>query len=131
MYSDTVAFLVGQLRKEYGHCLIIDLHSYDQEPAEYELHKNEKRPKICIGTNKKTDETLLATKLNKYNGIVGFNEPFSGSYIPENFINDKYVISVMIEMRKDYCNDSCNYNVIYTVLNEVLKALSSKFRRME
>lgn len=37
----------------------------------------------------------------------------------------------MIEMRKDYCNDSCNYNVIYTVLNEVLKALSSKFRRME
>ena len=74
---------------------------------------------------------LLATKHNKYNGIVGFNEPFSGSYIPENFINDKYVISVMIEMRKDYCNDSCNYNVIYTVLNEVLKALSSKFRRME
>ena len=37
----------------------------------------------------------------------------------------------MIEMRKNYCNDNCNYNVIYTVLNEVLKALSSKFRRME
>lgn len=36
IYSDAVTFLVEQLRKEYGHCLIIDLHSYDQEPAEYE-----------------------------------------------------------------------------------------------
>lgn len=131
IYSDAVTFLVEQLRKEYGHCLIIDLHSYDQEPAEYELHKNERRPKICVGTNRKSDETVLTAKLDRYSDIVGFNEPFSGSYIPEIFIDDKYVTSVMIEMRKDYCNDSCNYNVIYTVLNEVLKALSSKFRRME
>lgn len=95
IYSDAVTFLVEQLRKEYGHCLIIDLHSYDQEPAEYELHKNERRPKICVGTNRKSDETVLTAKLDRYSDIVGFNEPFSGSYIPEIFIDDKYVTSVM------------------------------------
>lgn len=124
IYSDTVAFLVGQLRKEYGHCLIIDLHSYDQDPAEYELHKNERRPKICIGTNRKSDETVLTAKLDRYSDIVGFNEPFSGSYLPEIFIDDKYVTSVMIEMRKDYCNN-CNYNMIASILTDAIDVLSS------
>lgn len=124
MYSDTVAFLVGQLRKEYGHCLIIDLHSYDRKPAEYELHKNERRPKICVGTNRKSDETVLTAKLDRYSDIVGFNEPFSGSYIPEIFIDDKYVTSVMIEMRKDYCNN-CNYNIIASILTDAIDVLSS------
>lgn len=124
MYSDTVAFLVGQLRKEYWHCLIIDLHSYDRKPAEYELHKNERRPKICVGTNRKSDETVLTAKLDRYSDIVGFNEPFSGSYIPEIFIDDKYVTSVMIEMRKDYCNN-CNYNMIASILTDAIDVLSS------
>lgn len=124
IYSDTVAFLVGQIQKEYGSCLIIDLHSYDREPAGYELHKNESRPKICIGTNRKSDERLLAAKLDRYSDIVGFNEPFSGSYIPEIFIDDEYVTSVTIEMRKDYCNN-CNYNMIASILTDVIGVLSS------
>lgn len=121
IYSDMVTFLVEQLREEYGRCLIIDLHSYDEHPAKYELRKNESRPRICIGTNSNDDEQILAAKLNKYSHVIGFNEPFSGSYIPERFLDDKYVDSVMIEMRKDYCND--NYNIIVNILTDIINVM--------
>lgn len=127
IYSDTVTFLVEQLRNEYGYCFIIDLHSYDEFPAEYELHKDEKRPEICIGTNSPSDEKILAAKLNQYRNVIGFNEPFSGSYIPERFADDRYVNSVMIEIRKDYCNNMSNYNIIYNTIDNIINAfISSK-----
>lgn len=129
LYSNTVASIVEQLRNEYGYCLIIDLHSYDEHPAEYELHKDEFRPSICIGTNSKSDESLLSNKLNEYRLLIGFNEPFSGAYIPERFIDDDCVNSVMIEMRKDYCNNNCNYNVINNVLTDIIKILLTPILR--
>jgi len=87
--------------------LFIDLHSYSKEPLEYELYKNLKRPEICIGLNdsynKKIVEKLIYT-INKFKYSWAINQPFKGCLLPSEFINDKRVHGIMIEIRKDIYN---------------------------
>ena len=87
-----------------GDVLVIDLHSYSKEPLEYELNKTMNRPEICIGLNERFDEKLvekLIYTLKDFNYTYAINEPFSGCLIPSDYIDDKRVHGIMIEIRKD------------------------------
>lgn len=42
---------VEKMLKEYNQCLIIDAHSFSSIPLPYELHSQNFRPEICIGTD--------------------------------------------------------------------------------
>ncbi len=99
--------------------LIIDLHSYSKDTLEYELNKSMKRPEICIGLNKRFNEKLveeLIYIIKKFNYTFAINEPFSGCIIPSEYVDDKRVDCVMIEIRKDVYDTSEKFEKIKSFL---------------
>lgn len=93
-----------KLLKENNEVCIIDLHSYSKNPHPYELFKTDKRPEICIGLNDVYNGYLLEDIINiiKHFGFsYSINQPFKGSLIPSEHINEKNLHSFMIEIRKD------------------------------
>ena len=89
----------------YGHCLIIDCHSYNQDPQGYE-DANKHRPQICIGTDADHTSVALQTQAMKtakrYFEDVSLNTPFSGALVSsDHHLIDYRVQSIMIEIRKD------------------------------
>lgn len=91
--------------EEYDEILIIDLHSYSKQALPYELHKDCERSEICIGVN--VDDfnikilNDIVNKIKAFGFNYSINEPFSGCLIPSDYINDKRVYGIMIEIRKD------------------------------
>ena len=106
-YSNAFEELVGQVLQDRGSVTIIDLHSYAVEALPYELHKTDKRPGLCIGTNNfHTGTCLIAAARTAFESFtsVALNEPFSGTYVPLEFYGrDARVQSLMLEIRKDTC----------------------------
>jgi N-formylglutamate deformylase len=104
-YSNAFQELVGQLLQDRGSVTIIDLHSYAVEALPYELHKTDKRPGLCIGTDDfHTGTGLIAAARSSFERYtsVALNEPFSGTYVPLAFYGqDSKVQSLMLEIRKD------------------------------
>lgn len=96
--------LTKKILDESGEVLIIDLHSYSDIPLKYELHKGLKRPDICIGINNfHMDDKLkyeILYIIDKFGFSYEINQPFIGSLIPSDFINDSRVKGVMIEIKK-------------------------------
>ena len=95
--------------KSHGEVLFIDLHSYSKEPLDYELNKHLNRPEISIGVNNRYNKKVLENLIyivKEFDFSYRINEPFSGSLVPSDYINDERVHSIMIEIRKDvYDND--------------------------
>ena len=86
------------------------------------MDKNEKRSDICIGLNKNYDEYFLNKSLeliDKFNYSVSINEPFSGSIVPSEFINDNRVSSIMIEIKKDIYSNISGYNKVSNLLESI------------
>lgn len=97
---------------KHGKCLIIDGHSFYDEPLPYEYDQDNNRPDICIGTDEihtpQEIEDKLRTFFRDRGYSVDINRPFSGCIVPTKFYRkDKRVMSVMIEInRKLYMNHS-------------------------
>ena len=94
----------GKLQR-YGKCLIVDGHSFYDEPLPYEFDQDQNRPDICIGTDEyHTPESIEETLYGffRQRGYrVEINRPFSGSIVPTRFYQkDKNVMSVMIELNR-------------------------------
>ena len=104
-YSNAFQELVGRVLQDRGAVTIIDLHSYAVEALPYELHKTDKRPGLCIGTDDfHTGTGLIAAARTAFENFtsVALNEPFSGTYVPLKFYGrDTRVQSLMLEIRKD------------------------------
>ena len=104
-YSKAIQQLTSQVLSDRGSVTIIDLHSYAVEPLPYELHKTDKRPGLCIGTDAfHTSSGLLGAAKSAFESFtsLALNEPFSGTYVPlEFFGRDARVQSLMLELRKD------------------------------
>jgi predicted N-formylglutamate amidohydrolase len=104
-YSKAIQQLTGKVLSDRGSVTIIDLHSYAVELLPYELHKTDKRPGLCIGTDDfHTSSGLLAAVKAAFESFtsMALNEPFSGTYVPlEFFGRDARVQSLMLEIRKD------------------------------
>ncbi|MFD0765814.1 N-formylglutamate amidohydrolase [Mucilaginibacter lutimaris] len=94
-----------QLERD-GRALIIDCHSFANEPFNRDLDKKTPRPAICIGTDGfHTPEGLITFTYNyfKFAGYkVQINTPYSGSMVPlEYYQQDNRVHSMMIEVNRD------------------------------
>ncbi len=98
----------------YGECLIIDLHSYsDLYEGMLDKGVGEICPDICIGFNSYEEVKGLVERIqwlcNKYGYTNVLNYPYSGSIVPIDYMEDKRVKSVMLEVNKRiYLNDAMN-----------------------
>ncbi len=89
----------------YGKCLIIDGHSFYDEPLPYEFDRCTDRPDICIGTDPvhtpKAAEQLLRDHFSGRGYSVEINRPFVGCIVPIRYYRrNTRVMSVMIEINR-------------------------------
>jgi len=95
-----------------GRALIIDCHSFPLQPWKIEIDNRAYRPEFCIGTDPyHTPPALTEALVNflKSRGrTVDVDQPYAGSIVPmKYFQNDRRVVSVMIEVRRDlYMNEA-------------------------
>ena len=117
--------------KAYGTCLIIDGHSFYDEPLPYELNQEKDRPDICIGTDPyHTPENLTETFCNYFREkgyTVKINRPFAGSLVPLKYYRkDPRVASVMIEInRKLYMDHDLNKTDNYRRIKRDIQTIIS------
>ncbi len=89
----------------HGHCLIIDMHSFNSAPLPHEPDQAPVRPELCIGFDafhspiNEVDARSLCAELG-FKGAV--NRPFAGSIVPAaHWQRTAAVKSLMIEVRRD------------------------------
>ena len=101
---------VEKMLKEYQQCLIIDAHSFSSVPLPYELHSQEFRPDICIGTDDfHTPKEVTEYFYNAFSELgykVGINNPFCGTIVPLKYYGkNKNAHSVMLEINRSLYMD--------------------------
>lgn len=89
-----------------GRALIIDCHSFSNEPFRRDLNQHTPRPAICIGTDEFHTPSGLLDFTYTYFKLAGYkvqvNSPYSGSIVPLNFYRiDDRVHSIMIEVNRN------------------------------
>ena len=110
--------LSNYLTKQYGNCLIIDCHSFNDNIAT-------NSPDICIGINNNeydVNESVLNNIImgfEKNNYSTKINYPYTGSILP-NKLNDNNINTVMLEINK-----KCYMNNHYLVDIEKLVRLNN------
>lgn len=118
--------------------LVIDCHSFPDQPHKRDLNQNIPRPDFCIGTDGfHTPRELVASSITflNYKGYhVLENDPYIGTMIPmKYYYKDKNVHGIMIEVnRKLYMSDSnrkvektSNFAEIRKIIAELISLLSS------
>ena len=96
---------VSKKLRKYGKCLIVDGHSFYDEPLPYEFDQNQDRPDICIGTDEyhtpRRVEEELCGYFRRRGYSVEINRPFAGCIVPIRYYrSDSRVSSVMIEINR-------------------------------
>lgn len=104
-----------EVLNEHNECIIIDLHSYNDELV-YKLFKKTNTPDICIGVEERFTDIILLEYTKHYFESLGYttmiNYPYEGSLVPTKFYfsKDTRVKSLMIEINKRiYLNDDQDY----------------------
>ena len=126
---------IENMLKEHKQNLIIDAHSFSSTPLPYELHSQNFRPDICIGTNNfHTPNRIAEYFYNAFTELgykVGINNPFCGTIVPLKFYNkDKRVSSIMIEVNRSlYMNESngkksANFDIVKKDINKIISSLN-------
>lgn len=97
--------LTEQKLNKFGKCLIIDAHSFSSVSLSYELHSQDTRPDICIGTDEfhtpKNIVDYLYNSFSKSGYKVEINNPFCGTIVPLKYYEkNKNLRSVMIEINR-------------------------------
>jgi len=93
-----------RLHDRFGHCFVIDAHSYPQTCYPFERHHHMERPQICLGTSKehtpKWLKQILAELFLDAGYSVAWDQPFAGTLIPSG-IERPNVYGFMVEIRRD------------------------------
>ncbi len=111
----------------FGHCLIIDCHSFYPIPLPYEICQQEDRPDFCIGTSvyhtPVSITNALCATLESKGFTVSCNSPFAGTIVPIEFYEkNPNVFSVMIEInRRLYMDSTGNKNNDFKKINSIVK----------
>lgn len=92
---------------QFGHCLVIDCHSFPGTALPYEsVDEGRQRPDICIGCD--TFHTPVAleqafvTAFQQAGWSVAVNEPFAGAIVPASrYGKDPRVFAIMIEVNRN------------------------------
>lgn len=115
--------VVSNILNKYNKCLIIDLHSFSDEMVDI-LFNSKDNPDICIGVyDKDVNSLLLKFTLDYFNSWgykVKVNYPYSGTIIPNKFINknDDRLSSIMLEINKRiYINNIKDFNRLKECIN--------------
>ena len=118
---------VTDILKTNDSCVIIDLHSYSDELVK-RLFNRTNNPDICIGINNYYDKELLDFT-TKYFNDAGYstkiNYPYSGSLIPNKYMNDKRVKSMMIEINKRIYSEEFK-NIMYNYFKLLRRKYDNK-----
>lgn len=108
-YADAVSKLTGERIRACGAAVIVDIHSYNNQPDEYQIHPGKLLPDICIGTHSVHTPALLADTADRVFTAAGFNTerntPFAGAYVPLDYDKNTQVLAVMLEVRQDLMED--------------------------
>ena len=129
-YHANLQRAVTDVSKRHGVCVIVDLHSYSEEPLPYELRQSAKRPELCVGTdNDATPSWLLEMVLGSFDGVceIELNTPFSGAYTPAGVdLATTSVVSVMLEFHKDVLLDETRRPAIVAALLSLANSLNER-----
>lgn len=107
--------MVNDKLKNGKKVLILDIHSYSNEPLPYELFKDLNRPDICLGVDDfhldKIALDKIIYKIKEEGFSYSINEPFKGCIIPSNYYqkNDD-VKGIMIEFNKKSLSENFEKN---------------------
>jgi N-formylglutamate deformylase len=110
-YHAAFTALVTDTVERFGHCHILDCHSFASDPLPSEPDQNRDRPDICIGTDRVHTPPDLAEALRQALDAEGWrvrvDAPFAGSIVPLAYYERAdLVTSVMIEVRRGlYCDE--------------------------
>ncbi|MCL2604038.1 MAG: N-formylglutamate amidohydrolase [Defluviitaleaceae bacterium] len=99
-HHEALSNAVEQALSEHGRCLIIDGHSFSDDP-----YHGDDLPDFCIGTDAYHTPPVLAETAVGFLRSLGYsvevNRPFSGSMVPMAYYGkDERVTSLMIEVNK-------------------------------
>jgi N-formylglutamate deformylase len=119
-----------------GHCLIIDGHSFPNDPLPCDLNQDRPRPEICIGADPFHTSDQLATEAVKSfsaHGLeVAVNRPYTGALVPVRWYRrDARVSAVMMEINRRLYMDETNgekngdFAETLSIVRSVLSALAS------
>ena len=97
--------------EERGRCLIVDVHSFLDEPLPHEKDRVVPRPDICLGTDKFHTPRRLFESARAFFEGYGFtvkeNSPFVGTMVPLEFLGkEPGVLSVMVEISRKWLSDA-------------------------
>lgn len=109
-YASSLEYNVDSLFKRNGKVTILDLHSYASVALPYELHQEDARPEICLGTDDFHTPVELIDAVQRilecHDFEVTRNQPFAGTYVPlKHYGQDSRVSSLMVEIRRDMYMD--------------------------
>jgi len=109
-HHDTLTESVRAELEETGKAIIIDCHSFSNEPLPHENSQSAPRPDICIGADSFHTPVELINKTQEYFESYGYkvavNDPFSGTLIPMEFYQkDERVQGIMIEVNRGLYRD--------------------------
>ena len=96
---------VNAALRTFGHCLVIDCHSFPSRPLPYEQDQDPDRPDICLGADDfhtPTDLLGAARRAFEAEGLsVAINRPFAGALVPMAFYRkDSRVSALMVEVNR-------------------------------
>jgi N-formylglutamate amidohydrolase len=126
---------VATARERYGHCTILDVHSFPSRALPYELDQAPDRPDICIGTDDFHTPQPLAQAFVRRFAEEGFSvavdRPFAGTLVPMRYFRrDARVMSIMVEVnRRLYLDEATGapserFGEIQAMLSRVLATLA-------
>jgi N-formylglutamate deformylase len=95
----------------YGRCLVLDCHSFPDEPLPFELASPDgSRPDICIGADPVHTPPELTTAFvsafAEQGWSVAVNHPFAGAVVPAAFYaSEPRVLAIMVDVNRRICRD--------------------------
>ena len=94
---------IEQQLQRWGYCLLLDCHSFPDEPFFHERDNGRNRPGICLGTSINTPSWLMDACYSFFldrGYTVEVNFPYTGSLVPSRFEGDIQVPAIMIEINR-------------------------------
>lgn len=97
------AMIAHQIMR-WGYCLLLDCHSFPDQPFANEKPESRVRPDICLGTSAgNTPDWLLEHTVRFFENrdySVEVDSPYSGCLVPRSYHLDQRVPALMIELNR-------------------------------
>ena len=128
-HHKTLESAVDMELEKKGSALVIDCHSFPNEPYYFNSDAGKVRPDICIGTDSFHTPKKLLERVKSYFLSKGYHvsvdAPYSGSMVPlKHYKKEKNVHSIMIEVNRKLYMDECGYkSEHFIVLQDELREL--------